>query len=127
MQANNKRRPVYLDLLRIHLPVGGVVSIAHRITGVLLILALPWAVYLLQLSLAGESGFGRAAQIMSQPFSKFLLLVLLGCFALHFFAGLRHLLLDIDIGIERAAARRSAWVVVVATALAVAATGVVLF
>jgi succinate dehydrogenase / fumarate reductase cytochrome b subunit len=127
MQANNKRRPVYLDLLRIHLPVGGVVSIAHRITGVLMILALPWVVYLLQLSLDGEAGFGRAAAIMSQPFSKLLLLIVLACFALHFFAGVRHLLLDIDIGIDRAAARRSAWGVVAATVLAVVVTGVGLF
>lgn len=127
MHPNNKNRPIYLDLFRIRLPVGGVVSIAHRITGVVLILALPWMVYLLQLSLDGEAGFQRVVDIVAQPLSKVLLLAVLACFALHFFAGLRHLLLDIDVGIERAAARRSAWWVIAATALAVAAVGVGLF
>ena len=49
---NNNQRPVYLNLLRIHLPVGGVVSILHRVTGVLLALLLPYSLWFLQQSLA---------------------------------------------------------------------------
>jgi succinate dehydrogenase / fumarate reductase cytochrome b subunit len=51
-------------------------------------------------------------------------LATLAFFALHFFAGIRHLLLDIDVGIDRPSARRSAWLVVGVTALVVVVAGV---
>jgi succinate dehydrogenase / fumarate reductase cytochrome b subunit len=124
MHQFKKNRPVYLNLFRIHLPVGGVVSIAHRVTGVLLVLVLPLLVYMLQLSLSGEEGFRRVAGILSQPSSRIAVLATLAFFALHFFAGIRHLLLDIDVGIDRPSARRSAWLVVGVTALVVVVAGV---
>ncbi len=61
-------RPVYLNLLKIRLPVPGIVSFAHRITGVLLFLALPFAVYLLDLSIESQQSFARVQQILDQPF-----------------------------------------------------------
>lgn len=51
MSEKNKKRPVHLDLLHIRLPVGGVVSILHRVTGVALVLSLPAAIFLLRESL----------------------------------------------------------------------------
>jgi len=45
------KRPVYLNLLKIRLPVTGMVSFAHRVSGVLLFLFIPYAVYLFDLSL----------------------------------------------------------------------------
>jgi len=53
MTEKSKKRPKNLDLLHIHLPIGGFVSILHRVTGVLLVLALPLAFLLLQQSLQG--------------------------------------------------------------------------
>ena len=43
------QRPVFLNLLQIRLPLGGVLSILHRVSGVLLVLAIPIFVYFLQL------------------------------------------------------------------------------
>ena len=60
-----KKRPVYLNLFEIRLPIGGVVSIAHRITGVLLVLLLPAAIYLLALSLESLAGFHKAVSFLT--------------------------------------------------------------
>ena len=54
---NNNKRPVFLDLTRIHQPVMAVMSIGHRISGVLLFLAIPVAVYLLDQSFSGPQGY----------------------------------------------------------------------
>jgi len=59
-------RPIYLDLLHIKLPVTGVLSILHRVFGVLLFLSLPGFVYLFGLSLQGEAGFERATALLGQ-------------------------------------------------------------
>jgi succinate dehydrogenase / fumarate reductase cytochrome b subunit len=104
-----KKRPVYLNLFKIHLPIGGVVSIVHRVTGVVLVLILPIGVYMLQSSLNSPAGFERAAGILSSVPGRIALLLAVWLFAQHFFSGLRHLLMDIDVGVEKVAARRSAW------------------
>ncbi len=104
-----KKRPVYLNLFKIHLPVGGVVSIAHRVTGVGLAVLFPFGIYLLQLSLRDPSGFDRATSILSSVSGRITVLLVTWIFAQHFFSGVRHLFMDIDVGVEKAAARRSAW------------------
>jgi succinate dehydrogenase / fumarate reductase cytochrome b subunit len=105
---------VYLNLLRIHLPVGGVVSIAHRITGVLLVGSLPLMLLLLQQSLASTEDYQRVATLLQTLPARVLLFVLAVTLAHHFFAGVRHLLLDVDVGISHAGGRRSAWLVLAA-------------
>lgn len=104
------KRPVFLDPLKIHLPVGGWVSILHRVTGLVLLLCLPVLLYGLQLSLSGPEGFAAVRAVLDTAPARALLVVLLWAFAHHFFAGIRHLLLDAGIGLERAAARAGAWI-----------------
>jgi succinate dehydrogenase / fumarate reductase, cytochrome b subunit len=58
MQSN---RPVFLDLWRIKLPATGIVSILHRISGVLMVLAIPAAAILLSEALSGPEGFAAVA------------------------------------------------------------------
>ena len=65
LTSNNKSRPVYLNLLRIRQPVGAVVSILHRISGLVLVLALPALFYLLQQSLASEEGYRAVREFFS--------------------------------------------------------------
>lgn len=111
--AQTNPRPVFLNLFQIKLPVTGIVSIAHRISGMLLFFSLPGALYLLGLSLSSAAGFQRAVTILqSLPFR---LLALLTIWALlhHLLAGLRFLLIDLDIGVDRANARASALSVIV--------------
>lgn len=120
----NKTRPVFLNLLQIRLPIGGVVSILHRATGVLLVLTLPWLLYGLQQSLSGPAEYAAiAARLPTLP-ARILMLVLLWMFAQHFFSGIRHLLLDLDLGMEKIAARRLAWLTLAASVVALVLAGI---
>ena len=121
--ARNKKRPVYLNLLQIRLPVGGVVSIAHRISGVLLAILLPVSVYLLQRLLADQATFDRIAADARRPVARAAELVVLWLFGQHFFAGIRHLLMDLDIGTSRRAGRIGAWLVFAASVAVVGYAG----
>lgn len=114
MPANKNKRPVYLNLVQIRLPVGGVVSILHRVTGVLLVLALPLSLLLLERSLAGADDYQRIANFAASLAGRLLLLVGVAVVIHHLFAGVRHLLLDLDIGIARAGSRLGAWWVLLA-------------
>lgn len=114
---NNKHRPVYLNLFAIHLPITGLVSGLHRVTGVLTLLLLPATLALLQRSLDGESGYAQVRALMSGPAGRLTAVLATWLFAQHFFSGLRHLLLDLDIGVTLGCARRSAGGVLLASAL----------
>lgn len=115
-------RPVFLDLWRIKLPATGIVSILHRVSGVLMVLAIPAAAILLHLALSGPQGFEAAVGFLHNGLVRLALLVLAWALLHHLFAGVRYLLLDIGIGLERPAARRSAWTAMVA-AVAVLVVG----
>ncbi|MGE5320214.1 MAG: succinate dehydrogenase, cytochrome b556 subunit [Hyphomicrobiaceae bacterium] len=110
-------RPVYLDLLRIHLPLAGWVSILHRVSGVLLFVAVPLGVWALSVSLASEDGFRRVADWAADPLAKLFLLLGVWAFTHHFFAGLRHLALDINWGLSLERARQSSLAVMLAAGL----------
>ena len=111
------KRPVYLNLLKIRLPLTGIVSFAHRITGVILFLSLPFVVYILDLSIESEASFQNAQQILNQPLMMFVQVLLLWSIAHHFFAGIRFLLIDAEIGVEKSQARFGAWLVLLAEAI----------
>ena len=110
-------RPVYLNLLRIHLPLPGWVSILHRASGALLFAALPLGVWLLGLSLSGEGGFQQVKEWAAHPLAKLCVLGLIWALAHHFLAGLRHLALDVHWGVDLKHARQSSLAVIVAAAL----------
>ncbi len=111
------QRPVYLNLIKIRLPLPGIISFAHRITGVLLFISLPFAVYLLDLSIASEQSFAKVQQILNQPVMLFVQILLLWSLAHHFFAGIRFLLIDAEIGVDKSQARVGSWLVLLAEAL----------
>lgn len=104
-------RPKFLNLLLIRMPVGALASIGHRISGVFLFLSLPLAAFLLDLSLQGQTGFEQAAQLLSSPLLRLVQVVLAWSLVHHALAGLRFLLIDVDVGVEKPTARASAFVV----------------
>lgn len=110
-------RPVYLDLLRIHLPLPGWVSILHRVSGTLLFITLPLGIWALSVSLSDAAGFRRMADALAHPFARLFALVLIWAFAHHLFAGLRHLALDVHWGVGLRRARQSSLAVLLATGL----------
>jgi len=111
------KRPVFLDLKRIHLPVMAVLSLGHRVAGILMFLAIPFSVYLLDLSLSGPQGYATTVSLLQQGGVRVLLVLLLWVLAHHFFAGIRFLLIDIDFGVDLHRGRRTAWVVIAAGVL----------
>ncbi|HIE53725.1 MAG TPA: succinate dehydrogenase, cytochrome b556 subunit [Chromatiaceae bacterium] len=104
-------RPVFLDLTRIRLPVAGILSIAHRLSGMLLFLGLPLIVALLDLVLSGETGFARAVSLLDGLPARLFLLLYLWALLHHLLAGIRYLLLDVELGVEAPRYRQSAWLV----------------
>jgi succinate dehydrogenase / fumarate reductase cytochrome b subunit len=108
--TTTSKRPVFLNLWHIKLPISGVVSIAHRLSGVVLILSLPFAVHLFEHSLSGPQGFVEAAAVLSHPVVQLLLLLLTWSLLHHLFAGIRYLLVDFDLRLATPPARRSAWI-----------------
>jgi succinate dehydrogenase / fumarate reductase cytochrome b subunit len=98
----------------------GVVSLAHRASGVLLFLAIPYAVHLLGLSLTSRADFDHVIRQLEQPWLQLLLLALTWGLAHHLFAGIRFLLIDADIGVQKASARTGAWAVIAAEIAVVA-------
>ena len=109
---NPHSRPVFLNLLRIRLPLNALVSIAHRISGVMLVLSIPFIIYALELSLQSETGFAEVQALFKASFTLRLSMMLV-CWAWvhHALAGIRYLLIDLDIGVSRASSRLSAWLV----------------
>ncbi len=122
--ASQTKRPVNLDLMRIRLPTVGLASIAHRISGVLMFLAIPVGLYLLELSVSSPQGYDRVAALTGGVVAKLVIVALVWALAHHFLAGIRYLLLDLDIGIEKLPARQSARAVL-ALGIAIAAVTLV--
>ncbi len=62
------RRPVFLDLTKIRMPIGALTSIGHRISGVVLTIGVPVVVYLMAVSLEGEESFAHvSSQLRHAP------------------------------------------------------------
>jgi len=127
MPIRTKRTVKNLYLPGIHFPVGSVVSVLHRISGVLLVLSLPFTLWLLQASLTDNEGYSRVLAILGTLPVRLLLLGLCVLLAHHLFAGLRHLLQDVEIGISRQGGRQGAWFVLVTVMLSLFVSAAWLF
>jgi len=118
-----RKRPVYLNLIRLRWPVAAIVSGGHRISGVLLFLLIPFLIRTLELSLSGEAGFATVAAWFDRLDVRLLMLAVLWATVHHLCAGIRFLLIDLDWFVEQRQARITAWLVhaCAATSVAVAA------
>jgi succinate dehydrogenase / fumarate reductase, cytochrome b subunit len=90
------------------LPPAGMVSILHRISGAALFLFLPLLLWLFDLSLISELSFARLTEIAGQWWMKLILLGLAWAFLHHLVAGIRYLVLDLHIGLDKGPSRSSA-------------------
>ena len=106
-----KKRPKNLDLTTIRLPLPGKVSILHRVSGAGLFLCFPILLWLFGASLTSPETFATFKALFSTLPAKVILAGLIWAYAHHFCAGIRFLLLDLHVGIEKEAARKSAAVV----------------
>jgi len=90
------------------LPLAGIISILHRISGLLMFLLLPFILFLLDKSLVSESSFEYFKGFTSNWFVKLVILALSWAYLHHFCAGIRHLVMDNHIGLDKDSARKSA-------------------
>lgn len=100
--------------MKIKLPIGGIMSIIHRATGVFMFLVLPYLIYLLDLSLSGPAGFDAAYESVHGFFGTVFIFLLMWSLMHHLLAGIRYLLIDVDMGVEKEKARQTALAVVIA-------------
>lgn len=109
-------RPVYLNLLKIHLPLPGWVSILQRMSGAVLFLVLPLLLYVLQASFNSD-GYTQLSEWSAMPAVKMLLTLLMWGYLQHLLGGLRFLLLDIHVGTNLNTARKLSAVTLFASGL----------
>lgn len=96
------------QIVQYKLPASGWVSILHRVSGAALFLCLPLLLWLFDLSLMSELSFVRLQEFAGHWFVKLVLLGLIWAFLHHAIAGIRYLFLEIGIGLDKSAARKSA-------------------
>jgi succinate dehydrogenase / fumarate reductase cytochrome b subunit len=95
------------QIVKYRLPLAGIISILHRASGALMFLLLPFVLYLLDKSLLSEISFDYLRGIVSHWFVKLVILALAWAYLHHFSAGIRHLLMDVHMGVDKDSARKS--------------------
>lgn len=119
--AMNKTRPKHLDLIKIQLPLPGIVSILHRASGALLFLALPLFLAAFDQSLRSIETYTSLTEYLAHPLAKLFVLGMAWALLHHFCAGLRYLALDLHLLHGLAGARTSSnWVLAVSLLLTLA-------
>ena len=113
-----KKRPGQMRLIdatQYRLPPAGWVSILHRVSGLILIILMPFVIWMFDTSLSSEVSFDqfRNAFIGGLPFVpawlvKLAALALIWSFLQHFCAGVRHLYMDFTHTVDKEFGRVSA-------------------
>ncbi len=128
LNEQKKQRPKFLDLTVIRLPLAGYASILHRVSGAGLFLMLPLLIWLLDLSLSSTPEHPALFESITRNILvKLVLLGLIWAFLHHFCMGLRILLIDVHVGVEKQQARSSAMAVMVVSLSLTLAFGLKLF
>lgn len=118
------KRPKNLNLFTIKFPIPAIVSILHRISGVILFLAIPFVLWGLSISLSSQQDFDDLRQTLMSPFSKFLIWCVLAALFYHLVAGLRHVLMDMGIGEEQKSGKLSAQITIVISVILIILAGI---
>ena len=92
-------------------PLAAIVSVLHRLAGLYLFLLIPCMLLALQYSLTSPQGFATVQYVFQNAVVKVVIWFLLSALAHHFFAGIRHLLMDTGIGESLRVATFTAWLV----------------
>jgi succinate dehydrogenase / fumarate reductase cytochrome b subunit len=139
MAETLKQRPVYRNIgiqqiTRYRLPMAGWVSILHRISGFLMIVLLPFAIWMFDTSLTSEISYGEFTSVFNAGagplpawFIKLVALALIWAYLMHFCAGLRHLWMDATHSVQLAFGRRSAVTAIAISLVLTIALGIKLF
>ena len=104
-----KKRPefrninAFTDLPSYRLPLAGIVSILHRISGAIMFVLMPFIIWMFDTSISSEISFGRFTATFNSGLLglpgfiwKLVALALIWAYLHHFIAGLRHLWMDVS-------------------------------
>ncbi|HSV48630.1 MAG TPA: succinate dehydrogenase, cytochrome b556 subunit [Ramlibacter sp.] len=104
-----KKRPEFrninalTDLPSYRLPAAGIVSILHRVSGVLMFVLMPFIIWMFDTSLSSEISFARFRSAFTNGLwfvpgvlIKLVALALIWAYLHHFIAGVRHLWMDVS-------------------------------
>jgi len=123
-----------MDAVQYRLPLAGVVSILHRVSGLLMFVLMPFIVWMFDTSLTSEishsqfvSVFTAGAGWFAGWFFKLVALALIWAYLHHFIAGLRHLWMDATHAVTREFGRQSAIATLALSGLLTLALGYKLF
>lgn len=119
-----QQRPKNLNLFTIHFPIPAIVSILHRISGVILFLLIPFILWVLNFSLSSSENFDRLANFLSNPFVKIIIWLLLAAFIYHMIAGIRHLFMDMGVGETLKSGRIGAQLTILISLIIIMLTGI---
>jgi succinate dehydrogenase / fumarate reductase cytochrome b subunit len=122
-----KTRPKFLELQNIRLPLPGLLSILHRVSGVGMFLCLPLLLWLFDNSLHSQSSFSHFLSVISNPVVKLILIGLIWAFLHHLCAGIRYIALDLHWGVDLPKARASSKLVFVVSLVLTVLIGVKLW
>ncbi|HRD97585.1 MAG TPA: succinate dehydrogenase, cytochrome b556 subunit [Rubrivivax sp.] len=123
-----------VDAVKYRLPLAGVVSILHRVSGMLMFVLLPLIVWFFDTSLSSEISFERFAGAFVSGIGwvpgwliKLVALALIWSYLHHFIAGVRHLWMDMTHSVTKEQGRSSAVITLAASAVLTVALGAKLF
>jgi succinate dehydrogenase / fumarate reductase cytochrome b subunit len=135
-----KKRPEFrninaiTDLPSYRLPAAGIVSILHRISGVLMFLLLPFVIWLFDTSVSSEISFAKFSAAYSVGIGfvpavlvKLVTLALIWAYLHHLIAGVRHIYMDATHSVTKEFGKSSAAVVLVLSLGLTAVLGAKLF
>jgi len=132
-RAGPKSRPEFRNihvsqLAGYRLPLAGIVSILHRVSGALMFLVgIPFVLYLFDQSITSELSFERYRALVSHWFAKLVLLALIWAYLHHFCAGIRYLVMDVHLALEKEQAKTSAAIVAAVSLTLTLVVGLKLF
>jgi len=122
-----RKRPKNLNLFTIRLPVNAIISILHRMSGMVLFLLLPVLLWALSQSVQSQASYMALASMLQHWLAKLFLVALSCAFFHHFFAGLRHLAMDVHWMTSLQKARLSSRLVLCLDVLSVSAFAFVIW
>lgn len=115
IKSMQEKRPINLNFFTIQFPITAIVSLLHRLSGILIALFIPGLLWLLQSSLDSRQQWDSLAVFFENPWLKVLVgFVFLGLIY-HWVSGIRHLLMDMDLGDTKAGGRKGACYVLFGT------------
>ena len=122
------------DLPTYRWPLASIVSGMHRVSGLMMFLLMPFIVWMFDTSISSEISFARFTSIFQNGFGfvpailvKLVVLGLIWAYLHHFFAGMRHIRMDVKHTVSKEAGLRTAQITVVLSFGLTAVLGAKLF